>query len=256
MNAPLMPKRMRSFWPVALLLMWLPAAASAQEGREAKPRPAPRQVFTELLRPYRNLNDYTVKIRARVNMPAIRIPDFTATLFFKKPDRFHIETKNFAPLPKNSGLFNPFQFDPDQNLITYQRTASLDNAPAEVYRVEPRDGKSPVRYFTVWVGGSPLRILQVESLTFRETRALVKLSYVNVAEGPQAWLLPDKVHARITFPETGPNPAASPLTTEDNPISGGMRRLDQISGEGEIDIAYADWRVNTGLADSLFEKGN
>lgn len=246
---------LRSGWPIALVLLWLPAAASAQEEPRAKSRPDPRQVFAGLIEPYRSLNDYTVKIRAKANMPTMRIPDFTATLYFKAPDRFHIETRSFAPLPRNSGLFNPFQFDPGKNRIAYRRTESLAGMQTDLYRVEPRDSKSPVRYFNVWVGGSPTRILQVESLTFRETKALVTLSYESVEQGDRTWLLPEKVHIHITFPEGAPNPATG-LTTQDNPISGGMRRLDEISGEGDIDIAYADWRVNTGLDERLFEKRN
>ena len=57
------------------------------------------------------------KIQGKINMPTIRVPDFAATLYFKKPDRFHIETKRFAPIPRNSGVFNPFQFDPEKNLF-------------------------------------------------------------------------------------------------------------------------------------------
>jgi len=33
-----------------------------------------------------------------------------------------------------------------------------------------------------------------------------------------------------------------------------MGRLDEISGEGDIHIAYSDWLVNTGLDDRLFKK--
>jgi hypothetical protein len=238
---------------ILVILLISPAAALAQEAPGAVPGPDPRQVFAELVKPYRNLNDYTVKIHARVNLPTIRVPDFTATLYFKKPDRFHIETKNFAPIPRNSGVFNPSQFDPEKNRITYQRAENLDGARAALYRVEPLDAKSQVRYYNVWVGGVPGRILQVESLSFRGTKTLVKLSYATVAQGAEKWLLPDNVHVHLTFPEGVMNPDSS-FSTKDNPISGGMGRIDEISGEGDIHIAYGGWLVNTGLDESLFKK--
>jgi hypothetical protein len=50
------------------------------------------------------------------------------------------------------------------------------------------------------------------------------------------------------------NPEASLFNTKDNPVSGGMGRLDEISGEGDIRIAYSDWQVNTGLEENLFIK--
>jgi len=239
---------------VLFILLFSPAAAPAQGAPGAMPGPDPRQVFAELVKPYRNLNDYTVKIRAKVNLPTIRVPDFTATLYFKKPDRFHIETKSFAPIPRNSGVFNPSQFDPEKNRITYQRAENLDGARADLYRVEPLDPKTQVRYYNVWVGGAPGRILQVVNLSFRGTKALVKLSYATVAQGNEKWLLPEKVHIHLTFPEGVQNPEASSFTTRDNPVSGGMGRLDEISGDGDIHIAYSDWLVNTGLDDRLFKK--
>jgi hypothetical protein len=36
-----------------------------------------------------------------------------------------------------------------------------------------------VRSFSIWTGGSPTRILQMESLSFRGTKELVKLSYLD-----------------------------------------------------------------------------
>lgn len=237
------------------MILLFPPATAAQGAPGALPGPDPRQIFTELVKPYRNLNDYTVKIHAKVNLPTIRVPDFTATLYFKKPDRFHIETRSFAPIPRNSGLFNPFQFDPEKNRITYQRAEKLDGARADLYRVEPLDTKSQIRYYDVWVGGSPARILQAESLSFRGTKGLVKLSYGTVVQGTEQWLLSEKVHIHLTFPEGVKNPDAFSFTTKDNPVSGGMGRLDEISGEGDIQITYTDWRVNTGLDENLFSKG-
>jgi hypothetical protein len=223
----------------------------AQERPAAAARPDPGQVFAEMIRPYQGLNDYTVKIRVKVDMPNIRVPDFTATLSFKKPDKFHVETRRFAPIPRNSGVFNPFQFDPEKNRLEFLRTETLEGAPADLYRVEPIDSKSPIRHYQVWVGGTPKRILQVESFSFRGTRGMVKIAHQLVEQSDGKWLLPAKVHVHLTFPEGVQAPEG--LTTADNPVAGGMRRLDEMSGEGDITIGYADWRVNTGLDDSLFK---
>lgn len=245
----------RPFRIVLTLLLLAAAPAWAQEKPGAGPRPDPQQIFAELIKPYRNLNDYTVKIRAKISIPTIRIPNFAATLYFKQPDRFHIETKSFAPIPRNAGLFNPLQFDPEKNRITHQKSEILDQTRTDVYRVEPLDPKSPIRYYLVWVGGVPGRILQVEHLSFHGTRGIVKISHRKVTRGSESWLLPETVRIHLTFPEGAASPDTSAFSTKDNPISGGMRRLDEVSGEGDIDITYSDWQVNTGLDESLFKNG-
>jgi len=235
------------------LLLLSPAAVCSQQITDAASKPDPVKVFAELIKPYRQLNDYMVRIRAKVLMPTIRMPDFSATLYFKQPDRFHIETKSFAPIPRNSGVFNPLQFDPEKNRITYIKSENLTQTWADVYRVEPLDTKSQVRYYHVWVGGVPGRVLQAEYISIKGTKGVVTLSYMTVSQGPQTWLLPENVHIHLAFPESARPFNGSSFSTSDNPISGGMRRLDEISGEGSIDISYSDWKVNTGLQDSLFK---
>jgi outer membrane lipoprotein-sorting protein len=250
MNSPI-KNRYLTF--TLLLLLIAPAQASTQERPGTKQGPDPRQVFTELVRPYRGLNDYTVKIRAKVNMPTIRTPDFSATLYFKKPDRFRVETKSFAPIPRDSGVFNPFQFDPEKNLITYQRTENLNGTLSDVFRVEPLEAKALVRYYHVWVGGNPGRVLQVESLSVKGTKGLVKPTYRMDEQGLEKLLLPEKVHIHLTFPEKMHNADGLSSTARDNPFSSSMRRLDQVSGEGDIFLSYSEWQINTGLDDSLFQ---
>ncbi len=58
---------------ILILLFFAPMSASAQERPGTAPKPDPQKVFTELIRPYRSLSDYTVKIHAKVNIPAILV---------------------------------------------------------------------------------------------------------------------------------------------------------------------------------------
>ncbi|MDA8126159.1 MAG: hypothetical protein M0009_13340 [Deltaproteobacteria bacterium] len=233
-------------------ILLLSAAPLAAQERPVAPAPHDaREVFTELMRPYRGLNDYTAQIRVKVDMPNLRVPEVIATIYFKKPDKFHVETRRFAPIPRNSGVFNPFQFDPEKNRIEWMRTEPLEGVAADLYRVEPLDAKSAIRYFQVWVGGSPKRILQVESLAFKGARGLMKFTQQWVEQSDGKWLLPAKVTVHLAFPEGAPAPEGS--TPRDNPLTGGMRQIDELSGEGDIFISYSDWRVNRGLADSLFK---
>ena len=238
--------------PIILgILLLMAFSATAQERPLTSGRSDGRPVFAEMLDSYRNLTDYIVKIRAKIEMPTMRIPDFSATLYYKKPNKFHIETKSFAPIPRNNGLFNPFQFDPDKNEIVFLRTENPDGVAADLYRVEPLGGKSQVRYYSVWVGKSPLRIIRVESFSIRGTKTVVKLSYKELEQGARKWLLPEKVHVHLTFPEGIKAPEG--LMAKDNPLSGGMRRLDEMSGEGNITIVYRDWQINTGLDNRMFK---
>ena len=223
----------------------------AQDRPNSALKSNPRQVFAELIRPYQNMRDYTVKIQAKVVMPNIRVPDFTAILYFKKPDKFHVKTKNFAPIPRGNAIFNPFQFDPDKNQIIFKQMENLNGIAAALYKVEPGEGEKRIRFYNVWVGGTPKRIVQVESHSFRGTKALVKLTYRQAGQGAETWLLPDKVYAHLTFPEGMISPEN--LIAKDSPVSAGSAKIEAMTGEGDITVSYSDWRVNTGLDDQLFK---
>jgi hypothetical protein len=241
--------------PIILLMIGLqlfPDLLPAQERPDIVSKNNPRQVFAELLSPYQNWRDYSVKIQAKVVMPNSRIPDFSAMVYFKKPDKFQIETKHFAPIPRGAAIFNPFQFDPGKNWITYKQTESLEGIPAALYRVEPGEEEKRIRFYNVWVGGNPKRILQVESHTFRGTKVLIRLTYRQAGQGADKWLLPDKMVAHLTFPE-GLN-SSETLMAKDSPFGTGTASTDAIKGEGDITIAYSDWQINTGLDDRLFKK--
>jgi hypothetical protein len=245
-------QKAKLFSPLMGLLLLFPVPATAQERPYATPKGNPRQVFSELINPYQNWRDYTVKIQAKVALPNIRMPDFKAVLYFKKPDKFQIETKNFAPLPRGMAIFNPFQFDPEKNGITFKQTDYLDGLPAARYKVEPGEAEKHIRFYNVWVGGNPKRILQVESHAFRGTKVLIRLTYQQGGQGTDTWLLPDKIAAHFIFPE-GLN-SSNTLTAKDGPFSAGTARNEALTGEGDITISYSDWQINTGLDDRLFKK--
>lgn len=179
-------------------------------------------------------------------MPMIRVPDFTAAPYFKAGP-FHIETKRFARSRVTVVFLIPSNSIP-KNLFAYLRSETADQTIADVYRVEPIDSRTPVRYYTVWLGGTPVRVLQVESISSR-TKAVVKISYQTVSHGSDQWLLPQK----------NPHPAGLSRLSDQQRQSGfrwDVRRLNEMSGEGDIFITYADWRVNTGLEDRFFQADN
>jgi hypothetical protein len=225
----------------------------ARDNPEVKQDPGSVQVFEAIIRPYRDMNDYTVKIQVKVMIPGFRIPDFTADLYFKKPDKFHIETKSFAPIPRNSGFFDPLQFDPGKNRITFKQTVNLEGMQANLYRVEPGESETRVRFYNLWIGGNPRRILQVENHSFKGTTALVKLSYINVERSSEIILMPEKAHIHLIFPEGMQSNDNSSFLIKDNPVSAGRLKPDNLQGEGDIYISYSNWQINKGLDDSLFQ---
>ncbi len=246
-----------SYRAIALLTALFLAAAlqTAQSGPAAAAAgPDPLKIFAEVLSPYDVIRDYTVRVEAKVRIPDFRVPDFTATVYFKRPDRFYLETKNFAPIPRGAALFDPFRFRPEKNRLSWLAVESLEGAPADLFRVEPLDEKEKIRSYQVWIGGNPKRILQVESLSVQGVKARARIRYALVRQGNEALWLPERVAVKMTFPERGVRPQENLLYGPDSPVSRGMARLEDLPSEGAVEITYAGWLWNRGLDDSLFRK--
>ena len=235
------------FLSAALQAAWAgPADAAAG--------PDPVKVFAEVLEPYSVIRDYTVRVEAKVRIPDFRVPDFAATVYFKRPDRFHLETKNFAPLPRGTALFDPFRFRPEKNRLSWLAVEPLEGVPADLFRVEPLDEKGKIRSYQVWIGGNPKRILQVESLSVQGVKARARIRYALVRQGSDGLWLPERVAVKMTFPERGVRPQENLLYGPDSPVSRGMARLEDFPSEGAVEISYSGWAWNLGLDDSLFGK--
>jgi hypothetical protein len=236
---------------VAMTIQPCPSLGKSEEA--STPRSGySRDVFQKIITPYLQINDYTVDIQAKVRIPGFRIPDFAAMVYYKKPDKFHVESRGFAPIPRGNGIFNPLQFDPEKNRITLERQTTLGGVPAEVYRVEPLSNETPIRFYILWIGGNPLRILQVESQSYRGTRVLVEITYAATRRDNGNPMLPEKAHIHISFAGAPHTADDSATAGKETPFSRGMAKVDDLSGEGDIYMSYGSWQINTGLEDRIF----
>ena len=56
---------------------------------------------------FENIQDYTATITATVNIEKLHIPQMTIKVYFKQPNKVHIESKNFAMVPREGLALNP-----------------------------------------------------------------------------------------------------------------------------------------------------
>ena len=54
-----------------------------------------------------DVSDFTVTIDAEVNMEQVQVPNMHATMYFKKPDKIHFDSKGFLFVPRDGIMLNP-----------------------------------------------------------------------------------------------------------------------------------------------------
>ena len=215
-------------WVLALLMLWaIPAGAAKLTAR---------QVLEKAAKHYEVIMDYTADARVTVESPSIHMPEMLAKIYYKKPDKLHLESKDgFAMLPKQGVVFgNPFRDLVSGSDLSLARSEHVLGRDCYVIKGSFRREERTVES-TVWIDKKDWLVRQIHSNPEWGPSVKVKLWYNRVA---RRYWLPAATAAQVSLP---PFPGAEPEN---------KAKSDQPT---IVTIKLANYRVNTGLSDKIFE---
>lgn len=214
-----------------LACLWLALGAQAQTAH---------QIMSSVKHRFDDIKDYTVTVTASVNMERMNIPEMKATMYFKQPDKMHVESKNFSMLPKEGMSLNPSEMllKFDATLLKSEiRNGTLSHDLRLVSKAEK--GKQVREYF-VTVNGDACVVSHIESFPMPGRKITIDFTHAFFAE--QYWL------------PTTMNLVYSSEQTDDAAPDSHSGKGRNIPRKGTASIRYTDYKINTGLPDTLFEK--
>jgi len=226
---------MRTALVIALLVVFHPAYGQKPTGEE---------ILRKAEQNFHDVKDYTVTLDIVADIDRMKVPPMHATMYFKQPEKVHFDTKGFVFLPREGmGL----QFGQLTQRYAVDSVAQETVEGVTMYRLvlHPRDEKAVIRRMFMWVDGNrwtPERLLIPQS----DGRAAeVSFTYQQIS---RFWL-PSKLVVSFSAPEKD-GPAAPPNT---NPFARGLPTMPRgNTRSGKVTVSYSDYRVNTGLSDSVF----
>jgi outer membrane lipoprotein-sorting protein len=219
-----------------LLLLLLNLAAFGQQKD-------PNALLAALKRKYSGIKDYTVDARILVDVWFLNMPEKKAKLYYKYPDKVHVETKGFALLPKRAASFDPGSFIGNKFTAVFIRNEKWGNSTIDVIKTIPNDVNSDVILSTFWIDEKKLEIRKLEINSKTGGTFQVELEYNNLP-----FDLPVKLNVAFDVKEMN-----MPKT-----FTGEIPKMDKSAGgkegkKGKVVITYSNYRVNTGLDDKLFK---
>ena len=81
----------------------------------------PEKILKRVKDEFKKIEDYKADISVRVDIPFIKMPQRKATLYFKQPDKIHIESEGFAMLPKEGINFSPISLFESEHTSFYEK---------------------------------------------------------------------------------------------------------------------------------------
>lgn len=192
------------------------------------------------------VQDFTVRLSADVDMERVRVPKMTATLYFKKPDKIHLVSPNFAMVPREGIVLNPSVL-----IERYQSAVKgkEDVEGRELYKIAltAREARIRPAQLTIWIDPVSWTIARMESAPYQGRSVKLLLTHERYEANiwlPQLLVASFESAVRDTTPQFDMN--MQPVPDPDQP-----RRPPR---SGKITIRYSDYKINTGLSDELFER--
>lgn len=207
-------------------------------------QPTADEILRRVEEGLRGVKDYTVHLRATVDMERLQVPSMEATMYFKAPDKIHFESQSFAMLPREGLALNPADLRRkfDGELLGKD---TVGGAVCHVVRLQPRGDETVRKAVTLWIDPARWVVMQMRTQPFEGRRLVARFSYARV-DG-RFWL-PETLAASF---ETLGGPAEAGAPVPGGPEAQAQRRPLR---QGSITVIYSDYEVNTGLTDEFFEE--
>lgn len=176
--------------------------------------------------------DYTCDIRMDANLPDMTVRDMKMKLYYKRPNKVHVEaTEGFAVLPEE-GLFlgNPVEELQKRFVLARMGDATWNGKHTIKYSVRPtQDQAAPLSNIRLYVDPSNALPVAVYGQFPQGGTLSTEFSFRKM-QG-QYWL-----------------PTRTVLK-----ISGMQSRTRSGKQDGSATLTYSNYKINTGLSDSLFQ---
>lgn len=207
----------------------------------------PDKILEKVKDEFNKVKDYVVDVHVKLDVSFLKMPESDSKVYFKQPDKLHIESNRFAMLPKEGLNFSPLSFLDEKYTALYEREDTVNNIKVSVVKVIPIGNDNDVILTTFWIDQKRNVILKVESSKKPMGTFQLEFTY---AKYDGKYVLPSTMTFTFTVDRTKfPKGMDGQLESGDEGESGKSGSLT-----GSVYLTYKNYKVNTNLSDSLFEE--
>lgn len=205
----------------------------------------PDLILKNVKQEFNTVKDYVADIKIKVDVKVLKIPETKAKIYFKQPDKMHIESKGFAMIPRRGLDFSPTSLLKDKYSAFYQKEDFVDGIKTAVVKVVPLEDNSSVILSTLWIDQGRNVIRKIESTTKTNGTFIINLSYNSNNKYP----LPDSLIFQFDMSRAD----LVPKQFDDRTEKGNNNKKPLTNMVGKVLITYSNYVINKGIPDSIFE---
>jgi outer membrane lipoprotein-sorting protein len=148
-------------------------------------QPSAAAILENVGKGFEGIGDFVTTIEAEVDMERVRVPKMKATMYFKKPDKVHFSSSNFAMLPREGVMLNPShlrqRYEPE---LLGEET--VDGKILYKLQLTPKESKSRPSKLMVWVDANTWTIARMESTPYQGR--MIHIAFTYSLEANKFWL--------------------------------------------------------------------
>lgn len=208
----------------------------------------PNEIIDAVITNFNKVNDYKVDVNIKVDVEFMKVPETKAKIYFKQPDKVHLEADGFAMLPKNGMEFSPSSLIKKDYTAIYEQDVDLNGYKTSIVKVIPIGDQGEVILSTYWIDQSKKLIRKVESTTKTNGTFTIEFTYDDKIKYP----LPSKIVFSFNMDKL--NLPATITGETSNQKSDKKNKNSDLRTKGSVIVSYSNYVVNKGIPDEIFEK--
>lgn len=204
----------------------------------------PDEILKTVIKNFDRVQDYVVDVNIKVDVQGVKVPETKAKIYFKQPDKIHLESEGFAMLPKDGMLFSPSSLLKKDYTAIYEKDVELNGAKVSVIKVIPSGDQSEIILSTLWVDQSKKMIRKIESTTKSDGTFSIDFNYNDEIKFP----LPTQIVFYFNLDKMNLQ-----LNNKNSDPDNRKRGFDSTT-KGKVVVKYSNYVINKGINDSVFEE--
>ncbi len=208
----------------------------------------PEIILKRLMEKFNYVKDYQVDVKIKIDIDYIQAPQTKAKIYFKQPDKIHIESERLALLPKDGLNFSPSAVLQKKYTSIYEKDDVIGGHKVSIIKIIPL-GEGNVILTTLYVDTKENLIRKLETTTKSKGTFSIDLNYKDGSEYslPSEMIFSFNID-KLNIPSalSGEVEAESEQKTEERnkPVS------------GKVYIYYYNYKINQGIPDKIFNNSS
>ena len=206
----------------------------------------PDVILERVKEAFSDIEDYEVDVHIKIDVEFLKVPEGNAKLYFKQPDKIHVESEKFALLPKQGLDFSPVALLDEKYTAIFEGDTAINNIQTSVVKIIPIGSSSDVILSTLWIDQARNLIMKIESSRKPTGTYTIEFTYEKYQD---KYELPSTMHFSFTVDRMRfPKGMAGQMESENGKAS---EKTGPVIGN--VYLNYSNYNVNQNLPDELFD---